>query len=408
MKCTKWKQGIRLLLMTVLVSVGVTGCKETTEEDILADMKEYTSESESVSIYLDEDWVTEELGFDTWLGAKSKSGNNLVMVAQLPKKDYNGIITSLEDVKDMMGDTFKITDLEPIEAPDMPVLSEPTAFTCKMSAGGASGEGYLIYGESEYAYYMLGYIANSLSDKKINCFDVSCSTLKEIPQEEENRFSAEMTDTIRWFNASYAILTKLNNWDTQYFGGMAANDMNAMVAQKLLQDSWSVTDRASADENMNWILSEGHRKEFKGLMQDLTSAGIQDVEQDGRKAFMLENFDVTDEQAQYYVDMYAYYEQYGETAIHAWDYCRALSLAAYYYLAGYYTEQEALDKSLEIAQQLQPLYASWDEAMDSYLCGYEYWSEESSEERRAVYEELKGQSNSPYSVDWNIAFERNW
>ena len=35
----------------------------------------------------------------------------------------------------------------------------------------------------------------------------------------------------------------------------------------------------------------------------------------------------------------------GENAITGWDYSRALSLMGYYYLAGYYSEQEALDKS---------------------------------------------------------------
>lgn len=80
----------------------------------------------------------------------------------------------------------------------------------------------------------------------------------------------------------------------------------------------------------------------------------------------------------------------------------------YYYHAGYYTEEEALDKSLEIAQTLQPLFGSWDELVDSYLAGYEYWSEESSEERRAIYEELKGEEDNPYAVDYTMTLEKTW
>lgn len=143
-------------------------------------------------------------------------------------------------------------------------------------------------------------------------------------------------------------------------------------------------------------------------MKSLVDAGIQNVSADGRKDFILENYEVTDDEAQHLADMYGLYEQYGENAIDAWDYCRALSLAAFYYHAGYYTEQEALDKSLEIAQTMQPLYSSWDEAMDSYLRGYEYWAEESSDERRAIYEELKQEENSLYHVDWNLTFEKTW
>ena len=36
-----------------------------------------------------------------------------------------------------------------------------------------------------------------------------------------------------------------------------------------------------------------------------------------------------------------------------------MNLMSFYYLAGYYTEQEALDKSLEIARTMQPLFESW-------------------------------------------------
>lgn len=95
-------------------------------------------------------------------------------------------------------------------------------------------------------------------------------------------------------------------------------------------------------------------------------------------------------EAQHYTDNYALYEERGADAIAGRDYCRALNLMSYFYVAGYYDLSEALDKSLEIAQTVQPLYESWDELVDSYMCGYEYWQGDSSAERRAVYEELKG------------------
>ncbi len=43
--------------------------------------------------------------------------------------------------------------------------------------------------------------------------------------------------------------------------------------------------------------------------------------------------------------------------------------------------------------------------MESYLCGYEYWAEESSEERRTIYEELKSRDDNPYAVDYKIVLE---
>jgi hypothetical protein len=143
-------------------------------------------------------------------------------------------------------------------------------------------------------------------------------------------------------------------------------------------------------------------------MSYLKEAGLGDVEADGRKDFILENFDVTDEEAQGYVDSYAMYEEFGDNAIAGWDYCRALNLMSFYYLAGYYTEEEALDKSLEIAQTVQPLFTSWDDLIASYMRGYEYWAEESSAERQGIYEDLKSRDDNPYAVDYNTTLEKTW
>ena len=46
--------------------------------------------------------------------------------------------------------------------------------------------------------------------------------------------------------------------------------------------------------------------------------------------------------------------------------------------------------------------------MDSYFRGYEYWSSESSQERRTIYEDIKGKENSPYQLDWNLSLEKTW
>ena len=85
-----------------------------------------------------------------------------------------------------------------------------------------------------------------------------------------------------------------------------------------------------------------------------------------------------------------------------------MSLCGFYYQAGYYTETEALDKSLEIAKTIQGLYGSWDEFMESYFLGYEWWSEEGSDERRAIYEDLKAADNSMYGLDFGMTLEKTW
>ncbi len=232
--------------------------------------------------------------------------------------------------------------------------------------------------------------------------------VEDTQPEEEDSATVELTDTVRWFNASYGVLTELNGWEYNRFAGLPANENSALLNQEMLKEWWDTTDRASADETLEWILTEGHRVDFIEDMKYIEESGLGQVPIEEREAFLEENFGLTLKEATFMKNSYAMYEKYGEHAISGWDYCRAMSLLGFFYLAEYYTEEEALNKSLEIAQIMQPLFTSWDELMDSYLCGYEYWSEESSEERRAVYEDLKGREDSPYKIDYNLVLEKTW
>lgn len=232
--------------------------------------------------------------------------------------------------------------------------------------------------------------------------------LTDDPGTSGNTVRVEVSDTIRWFNASYAILTELNGCNYNIFGGMMPNIATARLQQQILENSWGVTDRKSADETLDWILTEGHRLTFVDDMTYLEQLGLGDIAEDGRMDFILANFEVGEEDANFYVSCYAIYEQYGAEAIDAWDYCRALNLMGFFYLAGYYDETEALDVSLEIAKVLQAKFNSWDALVDSYLRGYEYWAEESSEERREIYEDLKTREDNPYLVNYNLELTKTW
>ena len=143
-------------------------------------------------------------------------------------------------------------------------------------------------------------------------------------------------------------------------------------------------------------------------MEILESAGIVEIDTDERTDFLLENFDLSEEDAEYYARWYGRYEEYGEDAASGWDYNRALSQLANFYLAGYYTLEEALDASLLIAETVQASFNSWDDYMESYFIGYEYWSEGDSDARREIYEKLQNASDNPYSVDFNIRLEKSW
>lgn len=213
--------------------------------------------------------------------------------------------------------------------------------------------------------------------------------------------------TVLWINATHAILTELNGWDYTVFGGMAPGENSKALMAEMLDEWWGVTDRESAIENMDWLLTEGHRTEFAELMamldeEGMTTSSVQET------ADVLSVIFEDEDTGLYLARAYDGYRAKGPGAIDGWDLCRAMSLLGWYYIAGYYTESEALDKALEVGQAVQRRFSSWDDLMDSYFLGYEYWSIADSAERRAVYEDIKTRSDSPYAVDWNLPLERGW
>lgn len=406
------KRMLSFCLVIALAFSALTGCGGETvksQEDYLADMEAFTTADGSASIYLNKSWEVQDMDVDFWLGAANKRGDQVAILMQFPKTGSNAMALDMDGVKDLVKESYGLSaDGKDAEVPEVPGMTNVEAETGKATIDYASVDFYVVYGETDYAYYAIIFGADNMNDSVMAAAQASCSNFVENAPEEEDSTTVEMNDTVRWFNASYAVLTELNGWDYNRFAGLAANEDTMAMVQESLEEWWGVTDRASADENLDWILTEGHRADFADTMSTLQETGIQSVAEADRVAFMLDNFYVDEEEAQTLVNFYSFYEQYGANAIDGWDYCRAMNLLSFYYLAGYYTEQEALDKSLEIAQTMQPLFSSWDDLMESYLRGYEYWAEESSDERRAVYEDLKSREDNPYAVDYNTALEKNW
>lgn len=405
---THKKQFAAIGIAVMMATAFIQGCGAKTPEAMLAAMKEFKTADGSVSIQLDKAWETEDLGMDSWLAAGSSRGDKAAIIMQFPKKGSAKLASSMDEVIEIVSDNYKVSELTASTAPEIPGMAEVTANTCKISIDGDTADSYLVHGETDYAYYALLFAANRMNDMTLRSFQTSCTTFQEEAPQEEDATTVEITDTVRWFNASYAVLSEINGWDYNRFAGLPANEETKELEQRSLEEWWSVTDRTSADETLDWILSEGHRTTFAENMQTLEEAGLGDVPEDERTVFLLTNFQISPDEASQYLSSYEMYAEYGPKAITGWDYCRAMNLMSFYYLAGYYSEQEALDKSLEIAQIMQPLFESWDDLMDSYLRGYEYWAEESSEERRAIYEELKTRDDNPYQIDYKTNLVKTW
>lgn len=337
-----------------LQACGIGGVKS--QEEILTGMQEFSTPDGSASVYLDKDWEIQDLGLeesgiDFWLCAASEDGNEIAVLMQFPKKGLNQLASSMDEVKDMVETSYGFTSgEEAAEVPEVPGMTNVEAVMGDAQVELSKAEVYVVYGETDYAFYAIMYGANKMNENKIACAKASCSQFAETVPEEEDSTTVEITDTVRWFNASYAVLTEINGWDYNRFAGLPANEESMALEQASLEEWWGVTDRASADETLDWILTEGHRAGFAENMGYLEEVGISGVAQEERADFILDYFYVDEDEAQAMAEYYVMYEQYGANAIDGWDYCRAMNLLSFYYLAGYYTEQEALDKSLEIAQ----------------------------------------------------------
>lgn len=397
------RRGAMALAVLLALVLGGCGSKEVV-------MKEFISEDETVSISMDENWRVEDMGAGTegWLAAFNDDDSEGIIVMQVAKGLYGANVADMDAWKELIESSYPMSEMEEIEAPAVSGMNVSDAYKCEVTAEGVKGAGRVLYGETDYAYYCILYAAPRINSSGEAYFKNVCATFKETVPEIENASTVESTDTIQWFNNTCAVLTAINGCDYTMFGGLPANDESLATIQALLTEWWDVTDSQSADETLEWLLTEGHRVSFADDMVYLTEVGVADVAPEERVNYLLENFDVDEAEAQNYAYDLEIYEQFGEDAIAGWDYSRAMSLLGYYYLAGYYTEQEALDTSLEVANLIQDTFDSWDDFMESYFVGYEYWAGEDSSERREVYEELKAAADSPYSIDWNLTLEKSW
>lgn len=400
------KLAAALLAAAMALSLAACGGGDDSAK-LLENMTDFQLPNGTATIKLNKDWITQDVGMDTMLLAGTKLGDQALFLFQFPKDGSMGA-TDFDGVEALVKQSYNTSDEKELTDFEISNARNGFGYTCTIQPDENKAEGAIVYFETDYAFYSIGFMAGKWSDSHLASLKASLTTFSESEglgaQLEDSEI--ENSDTVRWFNASTAILTKLNGQNYNMYGGMPLSDSTRQLEINSLDEWWGVTDRVTADETLDWILTEGHRAQFADDMSYLEGNGIASASD--KKAFVLEYFDVEESTAESLAKCYDYYAQYGASAIDGWDYCRALNLMSFYYIAGYYTAEEALDKSLEIGKTVQEKFGSWDELVDSYLRGYEYWAEESSDARREVYTGLLDASDNPYAVDFKLNLEKTW
>ncbi|MCL2593816.1 MAG: DUF1266 domain-containing protein [Defluviitaleaceae bacterium] len=223
------------------------------------------------------------------------------------------------------------------------------------------------------------------------------------------RSSNEVTDTIRWFYATHAVLTTVNNDDINMLGGSRSNLINRALQLSMLEDWWGVTNREEADETIEWLLSGGHNQRF------IDEYYLYELETYTREELLRELEGADGWIEAFFINLHETYEIFGDRAILGWDLSRANSLFGWFYIAGLIEYEEALDGMLMVSRIIQENFNSWDEFWESYMRGFLWWNEEDPSDqaseyqsRRRIYEDLKLAQDSPFLLDFNMDFEVDW
>lgn len=241
---------------------------------------------------------------------------------------------------------------------------------------------------------------------------IEAETAKEEDDDGENEEA--LSDTILWFNATYAPLTYSNGCDWRIVGGMEASTDNIIMMKQGLKASWNIIDRESALKALGNLKERGHRQICREYLEELEELGLLELEEkEFRRAFL--RSDIEDKDQRYIIAYRMYQAGFDADDMAAWDLCRVNQLCADFYLCGYMTYEEAMNESLDNSRILQKMYSSWDEMLGGYMLGFQFWQRDleikegtATMERYRCCEILKESTDSPYELDWNMELQKSW
>ncbi len=221
-------------------------------------------------------------------------------------------------------------------------------------------------------------------------------------------------ETVLWFNATYATLTYSNGCNWRIVGGLEPTEDNADLTKALLLSGWNVLTREDALDTAERLLEEGHRSKCRECMDELEELGLLELSEEEFFKKILE-MDLEQNPGRYIITYYMHLSGIEPEYIAAFDLCRVNELYGYYYVCGFMDYEEAMDASLQNSLALQQMYGSWEEMMDAYLLGYQFWKgdfaiddDSPTKERYHYYEMLSGLSDGPFTIDWDMELKKSW
>lgn len=201
-----------------------------------------------------------------------------------------------------------------------------------------------------------------------------------------------------------AVLSTRNSMNYRTLFGLSSVYLDAM--KESIEGSWSITDRDSALETLNWLRDEGHHlsdsDEYYGYDEIYRIiAGKQAASEDEIQQFAVELAGYKDICLGFISD-YGYTEEElnAVNTVSAWDYDRLVTLARWCAGLGYITEDEAWEYIDAAVAMARVDYDNWRAYFAGVLFGRAIWSEDGAfvTEDREIARKLLMDKNSVYNT----------
>lgn len=199
-----------------------------------------------------------------------------------------------------------------------------------------------------------------------------------------------LSPTLQWLNNAGSLIFIKWNVKSDDFRYMACSffpwekDHSELIKnlQNMLVRWWDITDHESAIEGMTVLLNIGHRASYNEEMQKLESLYPNSLLEENPNSFLSK--------------MILAYRKHGENALLGWDMGRVAAITQCCYIVGYISMEELLDLSVDAGQKAQKYFNSWEDMMESYLLGLQYWKRDNDSnseivERWNLYREFRDQ-----------------
>lgn len=236
------------------------------------------------------------------------------------------------------------------------------------------------------------------------------------PREKRVEKYNPLSPTLRWMNTAGSILLASNPGSVFYkMGGYGDWIEHSGIKDRLkeaLWEYWGIQGSVQAEEEMCSLLTRGMRASYRQDMErmDRFCQGFNELQLIEEAKKKNPNAD----EDSYLPKMMLAWRRYGENALLGWDVGRCALICQWCYLVGYMDMQTMLDICVEAGQKAQAVFQNWEEMMESYLLGVQYWQHEDrnspgsmTADRWALYEGLwKGERPWQMSPYLSIPFDQ--